>query len=64
VTKEVRETIEGPRPELITALRDRAEGWDHLGKADWAREAYAALERLEGGAGEVQAGRTLYVVTR
>lgn len=56
-------TTTGTRGELCVYLRNLAEGWKHLGDEPRAAEAMAALEDIENGADQAQAGHTLYAVS-
>jgi hypothetical protein len=56
-------TTSGTRDELMSQLKNMAEGWDHLGKPKQAAAAVAAFIELESGASSVQAGHTTYIVT-
>jgi hypothetical protein len=53
----------GSREEIVSELHEKTEGWHHLGK-DNLSESYAqGAAAIEGGASEVVAGHTTYIVT-
>ncbi len=53
----------GSRRELIDALTEQAEGWDHQENARLAVQAEDAVSQLREGARVVQVGHQLYEVT-
>lgn len=53
----------GPRDELVSHLREQAEGWWHLGKDALHRAALDGADRLESGDSAVRVGHTEYRVT-
>jgi hypothetical protein len=52
----------GTREELITDLRDSAEGWRHFAKDELSEASSAGVAALQGGADSVRVGHTVYVV--
>lgn len=52
----------GSRAELVSELREMAEGWHHLCKDDLSAKAAEMADELESGSFSVKVGHTIYSV--
>lgn len=54
--------VTGTRVEIIAALEDRADGWDHMGSPRKRDRALGAAARIRTGSSEVKVGPITYRV--